>query len=115
MHRYFQFGAWAAAGICYGILPGYAVFVGSSQHDLDVRHPHLLPGNHLTGQLSVYFKDQSSLLFSEKHAALYFKWDLAGAGGLCSVSFAGPGGAARRRAGIPKEPGPVCPLPVRWI
>ena len=50
--------------------------MGRSQHDLDVCNTDFLSGKHFAGEISVCIKDKSNLLFFEKYAALYFRWNI---------------------------------------
>ena len=103
----------ATVGGGYGVLPGRAVPVGSTEHDMDVPDADLLSGQHPAGQRGVGIECESAVLLHHLCPDLLHGRHFAGAYRLCPVRTDGAGVAVSRGAGVPQDPGPVRAVSVR--
>ena len=86
--------------------------MGSSEYDLDVYNTDFLPREHSSREFPSGPPYESHVPLSQKYPTLYFRWDFARACSVCAMFAACTGGAAGGRAGVPENPGQVCPLSV---
>ena len=92
-----------------GLFQRCAISVERYQYAVDVRHPHLLPGNHYSAAVCHALQDESAVPLHPLHTADPIGRRFPGAPCLSFLRNRGGPPAAAGAGCIPKNAGPVCP------